>query len=137
MNNKFLQAGSILLSLVLVMSACTSREDEISSNTKGFLEAYFNIDYRTACSFCTQELGAELVASFRSLDSLEPAVRTMLEKQSREVKTEIISVSKERGKDSATVHYKVILPNAEQAVENTLSLVKKDKKWCIAELGNK
>ncbi|MFA6335286.1 MAG: hypothetical protein WCX48_06990 [Bacteroidales bacterium] len=135
MINKYLQTGALLLSLVLVLSACTSRKEEISLNTKGFLDAYFKVDYKAASSFCTKELGEELVNSLKSLDNLEPAVRVMLEKQSKEAKTEIISVNSERGKDTATVLYKVILPNFPQGIENTLSLVKMDKKWWVVALG--
>lgn len=128
--------GMLLLSGVLVLSACTSKEDQISLNTKKFLNAYFSVDYKAASTFCTKELGEELINSLKSLDSMEPAVRAMLEKQSKEIKTEIISIDSKSSRDTAKVLYKVILPNFPQGIENTLSLVKVDKRWCIIELGN-
>lgn len=126
----------LLFSLVLILNACTSRENEIALNTKGFLDAYFKIDYIVASAFCTKKTGDELVNSLKRLDNLNPAVRTMLEKQSKEVVTEIISVESKRGKDTAKVLYKVILPNFPQGIKHTITLVKVNKKWCIEGLGN-
>ncbi len=137
MIKKYLKTWALLISAVFVIASCTNREKEIASHTKAFLNAYFNIDYKTASGFCTKELGRELIGSLKSLDSLEPSVRTMLEKQSKEAKTEIISISTDKRKDSATVLYKVILPSFPKGIENTLSLVKMDKKWWVVALGDK
>jgi len=136
MTKKYLQIGVLLLSLVLILGSCTSKESEITQNTKGFLDAYFRVDYKGAATYCTNELGKELVNSLKRLDTLEPSVREMLEKQSKEVKTEIISIDTKSSKDIAKVLYKVILPNFPQGIENTITLIKVDKKWHIEELGN-
>jgi hypothetical protein len=131
-----LNIGVLLLFFGLILGSCTSKEKEITQNTKGFLDAYFSVDYKGAATYCTKELGEELVNSLKRLDSLEPSVREMLEKQSKEVKTEIISINTKGDKDIAKVLYKVILPNFPQGIENTITLKKVDKKWCIEELGN-
>lgn len=136
MTKKFLNTGVLLLSLVLILGSCTSREKEITLNTKGFLDAYFRIDYKAAGTYCTKKMGEELTSSLKILDDLEPTVRAMLEKQSKEVKTVITSVQSKRGKDTAKVLYKVILPSFPKGIENTLTLVMVDKRWYIDELGN-
>lgn len=136
MIKKLLQTTTLLFSLVFILGSCTSREKEIALNTKGFLDAYFKIDYLAASAFCTKKTGEELVNSLKRLDNLNPEVRTMLEKQTKDVITKIISVESKRGNDTAKVLYKVILPNFPNGIENTIILVKVDKKWCIEGLGN-
>lgn len=137
MIKKYLKTWVLLISAVLMIASCTNREKEIAAHTKAFLDAYFNIDYKAASGFCTKELGSELIGSLKSLDSLEPSVRAMLEKQSKEAKTEIISIKADNNKDTAKVLYKVILPSFPKGIENTLSLVKMDKKWWVVALGDK
>jgi len=136
MIKKNLRIGALMLSLALILASCTSRESAVTQKTNEFLNAYFAIDYMAASKLCTKELGEELVNSLKSLDSLEPKVREMLEKNSKEVKTEIVSVDPGKGKDTAKVVYKVILPNFPQGIENTISLIKIDKNWCVSELGS-
>lgn len=127
--------GVLLLTVAIIFNGCSNKESKISVITEGFLDAYFSIDYLAASSFCTKELGEELIETLKGLDTLEPSVRSVLEKQSKEVKTEIISIDTKSSSDTVTVLYKVILPNFPQGIENTLSVVKKDKRWCIAGLG--
>ncbi|MEN6618443.1 MAG: hypothetical protein ABFC28_02945 [Rikenellaceae bacterium] len=136
MNKIYFRTVALLLTLTFALVSCTSREKAVTLKTKEFLDAYFSIDYMAASQYCTKELGEELVNSLKSLDSLEPTVRDMLVKSSKEVKTEIISVGLGKGKDTARVLYKVILPNFPDGIENTISLVKAGKSWCVMELGS-
>lgn len=135
MIKKHIKTGALLLSLILVLASCTSRKEAVTIKTQEFLDAYFRMDYLAASKLCTKELGEELITSLNSLDSLEPSVKAMLEKQAAGVKTEIVSTELKKGTDSAKVVYKVILPNFTEGIENKLSLIKIEKSWFVSGLG--
>jgi len=121
---------------VMAITGCNSSEKAIRLTTNSFLEAYFKVDYLKAGTFCTEELAEKLANSLKNFDSIEPSVKEMLQKHSSEVKTEIVSVDRSRCRDSAAVLYKVILPNFQDGIKNTLLFARVNKEWKIISLGN-
>lgn len=125
---------SITLVLIL-MTSCSGKERAITQSTIAFLDAYFKTDYALAGTFCTQSMATELKEMLKSVESLDPVVKQMLIAQSKEIKTEILSVEKFKGSDSARVDYRVIMPKGSTPLEKSLSLVRENKEWRIAGLG--
>ncbi len=119
----------------VLLQGCKTFEKDIRKVTNNFLESYFKVDYVTSGSFCSENLAQELSESLKSLDSLEPTVKEMLVKQSKGVKTEIISVDRMESRDSAEVLYKIVLPDFPSGIENRLIFARTDKTWKIVSLG--
>ncbi|MCK9305429.1 MAG: hypothetical protein PHP30_05920 [Bacteroidales bacterium] len=117
------------------LQGCKNLDKELITLTNSFLDYYFKVDYTTAGTFCSDSLAKELAESLKSLDLLEPTVKEMLIKQSSEVKREIVSVTRADSRDTATVHYKIALPDYPSPVENRLIFAKNDKTWKIVSLG--
>ncbi|PKP37831.1 MAG: hypothetical protein CVT97_04130 [Bacteroidetes bacterium HGW-Bacteroidetes-14] len=137
MSRKILITGLALLMTAAVFTGCKNHEKDVTLKTTEFLKAYFNADYDSAGQFCTDSLKMELARMLESYDSLDPSIKEMVKKQAQNVTTEVISVVKSEQKDTILVKYKVVLPSFPSGVDNTLSFVKQNKEWKVAELGNK
>lgn len=137
MSRKILIIGLAIIMTAAAATGCRDHEQDVTIKTTEFLKAYFNADYDSAGQFCTDSLRMELAGMLESFDSLDPSIKEMVKKQAQAVTTEVISVVKSEQKDTILVKYKVVLPSFPSGVDNTLSFVKQDKEWKVAELGNK
>lgn len=136
MKERIVKLATVVLSALLIISACSNVEEDLTIKTQEFLKAYFNAEYQKAGSFCTDSLGVELAKSMESFNSLEPSIKEMVLKQVQDVKTEIVSVDRKSSKDTVFVKYRVVLPSFPNGVDNNLSFVKIDKEWKVASLGS-
>ena len=123
------------LFLTGMLSSCTGKEQKVEEITKGFLEAYFDVNYEKAATYCTEELAESLMQTFKSLESLDSQVREMVIANSSKAKTEIIEIDTKSKQDTVIVSYKIFLDNFPGGIDNKLSLVKIGKEWKITGLG--
>ena len=132
--SKLLKLSAALIFLAIIIS-CSQDEKSARASAGGFLDSYFKIEYEKAAGYCTPELGEELRASLKSIESLESGVKEMIIKQTSAIKSEITKVERGHGRDSMVVVYKVILSGFPNGIENRLVLVKSGKDWKVAKLG--
>ncbi len=120
------------LCLISLILSCKGREDaKLMTISTQFLNNYFELEYKKAAEFCSQDLEKDLEESAKNYDSLDPKIRESIKLHSSDIKFEVLDLNFNKKRDSAIVNYRVLLPSFPNGIQSSLYFSKIDKQWVI------
>ncbi|MCF0177127.1 MAG: hypothetical protein HUJ90_00760 [Bacteroidales bacterium] len=124
----------LLILSLLLLSGCTSKEEQVSKRVSEFLTAFFNMDYQKAFSYCAGDLAEELSEIGLEEPLADDEIDSIVKEASLNTTFEIVSVDTESAKGSAIVMYKIFPYGGGAPIEREMLLTLQGKEWVIVNL---
>ncbi len=112
--------------------SCNTAEKDVRECVNGFLTAYFQTDYTTALTFCTDNLAEILEMTLSDREFADEAIKEKVMEVSRKTTYNVLSIDLKSVPGTALIEYEIIAPSSERPIRKTLTATKVDKQWKIS-----
>ncbi len=127
----------------LFISSCGPKRETPQERAEAFLNAYFNTDFTTAATYCTNELSKDLESATSEIESLDSNLRSFIKESAAKYTTTINEVIHPEKSDTVVVKYTVIEREVtatdtlnNNLINSSLKLIKnREKDWVVAKIG--
>lgn len=129
---KRIAAIAIVALMGLFATSCTSSQTEVREVTTQFLTAYFQTDYATAVTLCTDRLGEILEMTLADREFADEGLKEKVNEASQKTTFNILSVDTKSVPGEAYIQYEIISPLSPAPIRKELTATKVDKVWKIS-----